>query len=183
MKKIATVVLALIFAMSLSTAAFAGEQTITAVPGDTSFDVMGSYNAGGTVTDKYSVDVEWGAMTFTYNAADTTVWDEASHEYKVTQAEGWSCADKANIVTVTNHSSKAVDVEFLFEKNADIDSNTSTYTGTFDNSTANLAAAVGTTVENAPKAAATLSLDGTLAPEYTSGIKLGTVTVKLTEAA
>lgn len=182
MKKIATVVLALIFAMSLSTAAFAGEQTITAVPGDTSFDVMGSYNAG-TTTDKYSVDVEWGEMKFTYNEANSTVWDEASHEYKVTQAAGWSCADKANIVTVTNHSSKAVNVEFLFEKNADIDSNTSTYTGTFDNSTANLAPAVGTTVENAPKAAATLSLDGTLAPEYTSGIKLGTVTVKLTEAA
>ena len=165
MKKITTVVLALLLAMSLSTTAFADDdispKEINTLPGDASFTVKGSYVAGGTQVDTYRVDVSWGGMEFTYNNAN------------------------GNTVTVKNHSSKAVNVEFAFDKAEGLDT-ASTFTGSFDKEgTVKLESAVGTAFDNAPNTVATLTLDGTLSEQYENqtDIELGKVTVTISEVA
>ena len=186
MRKLFTIVLALILAMGLTTSAFAEDtsKTITALEnGEQSvdIDVTGKYIGDQSMLEVYSVDVKWGEMSFTYNQGDSSVWDPKTHTYDTSATKGWNA--RGNTVTVTNHSSKAVDVEFLFEKNPDIDSAESTFTGSFDVTSTNLSTAVGTDVDNAPQVVATLNFDeGTLAADYTNGVKLGTVTVKLSPA-
>lgn len=183
MRKLFTIVFALILAMGLTTSAFAEDpsKTVTGLEnGEQSVDieVTGTYVGDQSTLEVYSVDVKWGEMSFTYNQGESSVWDPKTHIYDTSATKGWNA--RGNTVTVTNHSSKAVDVEFLFEKNSNIDSATSTFNGSFDVTTTNLPTAVGTDVDNAPQVVATLNFDeGTLAPEYASGVKLGTVTVKL----
>ncbi len=78
---------------------------------DTDIDVWG-YTKDGTV---YSVDVEWGAMTFQY---ETGSWDPDTHT--AATGRGWvvydnvndkvlgDVQDAINRITVTNHSNAAV---------------------------------------------------------------------------
>ena len=65
-KSIFAFVLALVLAMSLSVTAFAAAGNETIKLGDKTIGVNGSYGGDSTAEDTYSVDVEWGAMTFTY---------------------------------------------------------------------------------------------------------------------
>lgn len=188
MKKLTTIVLALVMAMSLCTTAFAtvnpNKGTITTVDdsqqqNQQQIDVTGSYN--GTTVDTYSVDVNWGAMVFTYNANEQTKWDPESHTYVLNSVGGTKAAWTAdgNDVTVTNHSNKAVKVEFAFEKENSVNG---TYTGTFDRNEATLAAGVENKYAEADKVTATLTLDGTLAAG-TTVTKLGTITVRISAVA
>lgn len=84
---------------------------------------------GATV---YSVDVEWGAMTFQYvnGSASDKVWDPATHSYKTGGGTGgagqWQVYDSVNKsvassdqtsinqISVTNHSNAGVKAEFSF---------------------------------------------------------------------
>ncbi len=88
---------------------------------DTDIDVWG-FTEDATV---YSVDVEWGAMTFRYT---TGTWDPETHQMKTdATSTGWevydSQADKAlgdiqheiNRVTVTNHSNADVWAKLTYE--------------------------------------------------------------------
>lgn len=76
-------------------------------------------------TEFISVNVAWGAMSFTYNDAD-----EAN-----SVAEGWTCAEGANQITVTNKGEVTVDAAVKYEAAADY----TAITGTFDSGSATLA--------------------------------------------
>ncbi len=96
---------------------------------DTDIDVWGYTNAGIV----YSVDVEWGAMTFQY---ETGSWDPDTHTAKA--GAGWvvydsvnnkvlgDVQDAINRVTVTNHSNAAVYAKLTYTSEADFGT-----TGTF----------------------------------------------------
>ena len=73
MKKLIAILLSLTFILSVSV--FAVAVTLTS---DTSYetkDVQAMY-VPATSTDKiYSVDIQWGAMTFNYNQGGGGTWD------------------------------------------------------------------------------------------------------------
>lgn len=153
-------------------------ETITAVGGTASHDVKATYradssgSAGGKV---YSVDITWGDMAFTYTA-EAGIWDPATH--KTTDAEGgvWTVDNEGgNTITVTNHSNTGVTAAFSYAADTGFEG----ITGTFDNASLDLATAVGTAVEAAPKATASLSLDGALGSTTADSTKIGTITVTL----
>ena len=123
----------------------------------------------------YSVDITWGDMAFTYTA-EAGIWDPSTH--KTTDAEGgvWKVDnDGGNTITVTNHSNTGVTAAFSYAADAGFEG----ITGTFDNASLNLESAVGTTVEAAPKATASLSLNGALDSTTADNAKIGTITVTL----
>lgn len=117
---------------------------------DTSIDVQG-FTEDATV---YSVDVEWGAMTFQW---ENSSWDPKTHMKKT--GAGWkvydSTKDKAldvtedliNEVKVTNHSNAAVWATLSYASEADYDPDTTgefSFTkGTEDTDTDKLTAASG----------------------------------------
>ena len=192
MRKVFTIVLALILAMGLSTSAFAvtSPQTITNLEDGAKtveIGVTGTYVGSNSTREVYSVDVEWGAMSFTYSDGSSTIWNPKTHTYETLSNVGWT-AD-GNTVTVTNHSSLPVDVEFSFVKNVDMDTD-STYTGKFTDpndenteiKTVQLArATVGTEQNNAPNKIAALKLEGTFSEAHKDELStnLGKIVVKL----
>ncbi len=104
---------------------------------DTDIDVWG-FTEDATV---YSVDVEWGAMTFRYT---TGTWDPETHQMKTdATSTGWevydSQADKAlgdiqhdiNRVTVTNHSNADVWATLTYEGSNDGTNDYTTTAGVF----------------------------------------------------
>ena len=177
MKKKTALVLTLAMVFSLAPLS-AYADMITTGGGTASHDVTATYRAdssggaGGTV---YSVDITWGDMAFTYTA-ETGIWDPATH--KTTDAEGgvWTVdSEGGNTITVTNHSNTGVTAAFSYAADTDFTG----ITGTFDNASLNLESAVGTTVEAAPKATTSLSLNGALGSTTADNTKIGTITVKL----
>lgn len=177
MKKKTALVLTLAMVFSLAPLS-AYADTITAGGGTASHDVKATYRAnssggaGGTV---YSVDITWGDMAFTYTA-EAGIWDPATH--KTTDAEGgvWTVdKDGGNTITVTNHSNTGVTAAFSYAA-ADGFGDIS---GSFDNASLTLESAVGTAVEAAPKATASLSLNGALGSTTADNTKIGTITVTL----
>ena len=177
MKKKTALVLTLAMVFSLAPLS-AYADTITEVGSSASHDVTATYRAdssggaGGTV---YSVDITWGDMAFTYTA-EAGIWDPATH--KTTDAESgvWTVNnDGGNTIKVTNHSNTGVTAAFSYAAASGFEG----ITGTFDNASLNLESAVGTTVEAAPKATASLSLNGALGSTTTDNTKIGTITVTL----
>lgn len=177
MKKKTALVLTLAMVFSLAPLS-AYAETITTGGGTASHDVKATYrsdssgSAGGKV---YSVDITWGDMAFTYTA-EAGIWDPSTH--KTTDAEGgvWTVDNEGgNTITVTNHSNTGVTAAFSYAADAGFEG----ITGTFDNASLNLESAVGTTVEAAPKATASLSLNGALGSTTADNAKIGTITVML----
>lgn len=175
-RKVFATVLALALAMGLSTTAFAAEgtSTHTDMPGTETIGVNGSYEGTGNLTDTYSVDIEWGEMTFTYKTTGDRTWDPETHTYSVTETDGWEAA--GNTVKVTNHSNLPVNVAFSFEKEANVNG---TYAGTMSVTEKQLAAGVENKPTEADFVESTLTLDGTLNALQTTSTKLGEITVAL----
>lgn len=177
MKKKTALVLTLAMVFSLAPLS-AYADTIGTAGGTASHDVTATYRAdssggaGGTV---YSVDITWGDMAFTYTA-EAGIWDPTTH--KTTDAEGgvWTVNNTdGDKITVTNHSNTDVTATFSYAAASDFDG----ITGTFDNASLTLESAVGTAVEAAPKATASLSLNGALGSTTADNTKIGTITVTL----
>ncbi len=124
-KKLLSAVFALTLAMGLSVTASAAGEPVNhdRVPSSETIGVKGYYNGTGTAADTYSVDIEWGEMSFTYNTTGDKKWDPTNHTYDVAEGDGWQAT--GNTVTVTNHSNVPVNVEFSFVKD------TSTYKGEY----------------------------------------------------
>ena len=104
MKKLLSMMLVLVLMMSLSVTAFAANYTEEQ---DVSTTVTATYVAGGAGGTVFSVDVEWSAMDFTYQAPKWAQWDAENHKYTDAVTGGWT---GSGTVTITNHSNVALDV-------------------------------------------------------------------------
>lgn len=175
MKKVLAIVLTLAVLSVASVTAFAASPII-AKGGSDAFNVTGTYVAGSAAATHYSVDVTWGSMEFTYTDASAGTWNPETHEYDGAVAAGWSCAQDANKITVTNHSNADVTVAFSYAPEAG-----NAIVGSFSEPELTLNSAVGTAVADAPTDSTTLELTGALSSENTAGTKIGTVTVTLTD--
>ena len=177
MKKKTALVLTLAMVFSLAPLS-AYADTIGTAGGTASHDVTATYRAdssGGAGGKVYNVDIAWGDMAFTYTAAAGT-WDPANHTYTGAEGGVWTVdKDGGNTITVTNHSNTDVTAAFSYAADTDFEG----ITGTFDNASLNLESAVGTTVEAAPKATTSLSLNGALGSTTADNTKIGTITVTL----
>lgn len=183
MKKITAIILSLVMALCLTATAFATGLTAD----ETEANVTGVYQAGNiTDTDRYKVNIQWGSMAFTFKGqdGDTRTWDPETHTWDVagaTDPAHWIITAKEDQVTVTNHSSKKVDVTFNLVKASDTPNNIK---ATLKNGADNLAnttlpTAVGTTVEGAPSVTGTVVLTGDLPDTYTNPKTLFTLTIAL----
>ena len=105
MKKTISVLLTLVLMLSLSVTAFAA--SATTAPATDSADINATYVAGAAGGVVFSVDIEWSAMNFTYQAAGQPVWDPETHSYSEAIPEKW---EGSGTVTITNHSNTALDV-------------------------------------------------------------------------
>ena len=180
MKKFFAFVSALALALSLAAVpAFAAGDTIDTATGSSSHAVKATYDdgsgsgsGGGTIV--YSVNIEWGAMEFTYTAASKGQWNPDTHAYGEDTKASWT-SNGSNTVKITNHSNAAVKATLSYTAATGFEE----IIGSFDNATINLATAEGTTLANAPTETARLTLTGELASTTTDNTTIGTVTVTL----
>lgn len=172
MKKLFVTILALLMTAAPITA-FAAEDTITDTNGSRNIDVQAKYTNGTTTPDVYSVDITWGAMEFTYSASGTRVWNPSTHQYTDNTTTGWSAS--GNMVTVTNHSNKDVDVSFAYAKASGFDG----VSGAFSVESDTLDAGAEGNVGGADSVSTELTLSGTLASTVTEFTKVGSITVAL----
>ena len=170
MKKLLSVILALVMALSLSVTAFAATNDGTS---DTEITVNGSFVSGTAADEKISVDIVWDAMEFTYAAPSQGTWNPAAHAYEGATEGGWS--DNTPAITVKNHSNVALNATLGFK--ADVAGVVGTFTeasGTENDSVLELATAVGTEAATAPTATATFGISGAA---IDADKTLGTITV------
>ena len=178
MKKVLTLILAAVMALTFVTAASA--QTIN---GGTSADVKATYTNSSTTPEKVSVDISWGAMSFTYTVSGEKTWDAEEHQYTDTTTAAWTAT--GNNITVTNHSNKAVTATFAYAS----ENGYTAINGNFSdaanggnaiaNNQVSLNSAVDTAVNEAPAATVYLNLSGALSEATTTATKIGTVTVSI----
>lgn len=169
MKKFITAILTLALVQSMSVSAFAAE---TNTGGDTTINVEARYAGSSTTVDVVSVDIEWGAMQFTYSESGSRTWNPDNHSYTTSTESGWSAS--GNTVTVTNHSNVDVTVGFRYEADT-----VSTATGRFDIDSQTLDAGVEGKYAEADSVTAALTLTGTVPSTQTEFAKVGTVTVSI----
>ncbi len=169
MKKITALIMALAVVMSLGTTTFAE----TVGTGDQNIDVEAKYQDSTETPTVYSVDVNWGAMEFTYTESGAMTWNPATHTYTDSTEGTWTAT--GNTVTVNNHSNAAVAVSFSF---AALEAY-NTVAGSFDIAAETLEAGVEGAVDAADKVVATLTLTGELDETVTEYTKIGTITVKI----
>ena len=172
MKKLLSVILALVMALSLSVTAFAATNDGTQ---DTEITVNGTYTPGTTADEIISADIAWDAMDFTYTGASQGTWNPVTHAYEGAIEGGWS--NNTPAITVTNHSNVAVNATLGFTAN--VTGVVGTFTeasGTENDNILNLATAEGTTLENAPTATANFGISGAA---IDADKTLGTITVTI----
>ena len=174
LKKITSVLAAAALVCTMSTTAFAADQTGVNT-GDHTADVNGTYQASGSGAVVYSVDIAWTDMRFTYTGAGEGTWDPETHQYIGSPEGAWTASDDS--ITVTNHSNAAVKATAKFEADSGYESTSME----FGNNGATVATAEGTQVSAAPSATITVTPSGTLA-ESANGGKIGTITVSIAAA-
>ena len=177
MKKILiTLTLALAMLVGMAIPTFAA--TVSVNGGTATTDVNGTYTGSFTSTGEVvSVDVAWGAMSFTYSASGTKTWNPTTHQYDENKTAGsWTAS--GNTVTVTNHSNVAVNANLAFAGESGITGKfyTAAENGT-ETSTIALATAEGTAYNNAPNGTAYLIVDGAIKADG----KIGTITVTIAQ--
>ena len=172
MKKIVTILFALVLILTMSTNAFAA--TIENSSGSQDIDVSAKYVDSVSTPTKYSVDVTWGAMEFTYTVSGTKTWDPETHTYTASTQPAWTAS--GNTITVTNHSNTDITASFAFSALTAYN----TVTGSFSSTSLMLPTAEGKAVNDAVLTGKTsLTLGGTLASDITVFTNVGTVIVTI----
>lgn len=182
LKKMAALGMAAALGMTAGSTVFA--ETVTTQGGSTQpHNVTGNYVAGSSSDTVYSVDVQWGAMEFTYTAASQGQWNPTDHQYDSdgTTTGSWTCADGAGDITVTNHSNQKITATVSFTAASGFEGVAGSFTA--DTLTLENAAekALGEP-SNADSQTTTLSLSGEPETEFTDGAKVGEVKVTIADA-
>lgn len=177
MKKFISLVLALLMLSSLSVQALAGSgsDVITDLNDKTDIVITGKYEEGLAAADTYAVDIAWANLNFVYKVQGTNVWNPETHKYEVKdEIVGW---EGKGTVLVANHSNVPVNVGFTFQA----ETNMTGLTGIFTKPTFQLAApAIGAAQADVPNDFTELTLSGgSLSPEQTTEVKIGTITVSI----
>jgi hypothetical protein len=117
-------------------------------------------------TPVYQIQIQWGALKFTYQKITSQVWDPSSLSYTGTSTKyKWVCptdnGTRNDQVIVTNRSNRALTCSLSLDKNtADAVSNV---TIGLENGSYRLDSAVGKAESDLPQEATTVSVSG----EYT----------------
>lgn len=185
MKKIFSILLAVMMIAAMSVTAFAAELPDKATDDAKSKDVTANYVAGESGGTVYKVDIEWGSMEFTYTAASEGTWDPETHSYDGATAASWTCVTDddattvdANEIRVTNHSNAAVTVSLAV---TDVENDGVTVSCDDVLSLATADNGVNGAAGTATTASATVAVTGTLA-ESTQSVKIGTITLTLNDS-
>lgn len=174
MRKFVCVLLTLVLVLAMGTTAIAADSTIETSPGSQDIDVSAKYVDGVSGGTKYSVDVAWGAMEFTYTVSGTKTWNPATHDYVISTSGAWT--ESGNTITVTNHSNTGITASFAFAPLTEYN----TVAGTFSASSVQLPSAEGKALDAAElTGTTTLTLGGTLADTVTTMTKVGAITVTI----
>lgn len=171
MKKMISLLAAAALVCTMSTTAFAADQTGVNT-GEYSNNVKGTYQAGGASATVYSVNIIWDSLEFTYTAAGEGTWNPATHEYDGGSEASWSGSKN---ITVTNHSNAAVKATASFQANSSYEA----VSMTFGNNGQQINSAEDTAYDQAPNLTISVTPSGDL-PADTNGT-IGSV--KLTIAA
>lgn len=194
MKKVTSLLLALVMALALAVPAFA--ETVTPTSGDTSSDVQVTVKQpGDTINNGYYLKVDWEVPSFSYTYYGSTyTWNTDGMYYTSTKngTDGWAAESKNITLKVTNQSDvTTVNCEANLTKDANQPGGlTVTYTKSKANQTT--AAAVVASgkapsdyTETTPGTAGVCDLSGTIAvsgaPSKTA-TKLATITLTLEKA-
>ena len=174
MKKILSLIMALVLVMSLSVTAFAAEGSDDDnKAGDTAtITVSGKYSSGDSAAEVVSVDIAWGAMEFTYKAAGE-YWDAASHTTKTNDNATWSA--NGNTITVKNHSNVGVTASFEFSP-----ATGTNVTGQFSVNSVSLDRAAEGSALDSQQTSVTFTITGGSISADTDN--LGTITVTIAKA-
>lgn len=191
MKKYIAAILAVCMAAAVSMPVLAAEPESLTPPspntnkpdGSYSLGVTGTYvPSGSTATEVISVDISWETLSFTYTAGGST-YDPSTH---LTTSGGGVWSPNRPGITVTNHSNAPIEASMSFAAASGVTTTGRFYTkgegGTYTAITSaveqrlDLATAVGTAVDNAPKGTLYFGVSG--AP-ITENKTLGTITVTI----
>ncbi|MCL2487583.1 MAG: hypothetical protein FWE80_02755 [Oscillospiraceae bacterium] len=184
MKKFLVLALVAMLVLSFGSVSVLAANPIITATGSDSADVKGTYVEGSAASAVYSVDLEWGALEFTYTDAGTGTWNPGNHSYSGGAAASWACDDPGvgDKIKVTNHSNRAVIATFSFapESGADFAAITGAFTGTgITSNAATLGAGVVGQYATAANVTATLTLSGALGSSVNTQTTIGAVTVTL----
>lgn len=108
MKKKMAIVLILVLVFSNSMVAFGS--IVSNANGSDSKNVTATYDATLSGTPKYSVDISWGNLSFTYT--NNGAWNATDHNYGTSGSWDHTEKDEFNTITVTNNSNVKVKPAF-----------------------------------------------------------------------
>lgn len=120
MKKAISLAVALLLTVSMAVPAFAADITSPSTnlgEGSYTLGVNGSFSAFVPADTVISVDIEWTALDFTYDAGAVGTWNSTSHKYENGREGAWS--DNQATITVTNHSNADITAGFSFASTAE----------------------------------------------------------------
>lgn len=179
MKKFfATTLAVTMAAATLGTTAFAEENPTKLTDKVKSVDIQvtGEYIDQKKSEEIISMDVEWGAMNFTYAATQQGTWNPATHQYDRSSEEAAWVGDTTSDIIVTNHSNVDVTASFGFAAAEGY----SEVTGSFTKTSAKLEAGVENAYDDADSETVTFTIGGTMDDTKKEDyIKIGTITVSV----
>lgn len=183
MKKIVTAAAALAMAATLSLTALAAGNSGTLESNNATKDITVNAKYSNTVTEAevISVDITWGAMSFTYSESGSKTWDPSDHTYEDNSTTDW--VPNGNTITVTNHSNVDVKAAFTYTgKDATAPTGSFTYDKTAEaDGSIKLTRGLVNSFATAPAVTATLNLSGALDSSKTTATEVGKITVKITK--
>ena len=176
MKKLLALALALVmvFSATLSISAATDDNDLT--PENSSVDVKVTIN--GTKIHKYSVELEYGSLTF--STTMSTHWDVEEYEYDLGKNSDWTCAEGANEIKVINHSDLPVNYAITAAVSEDGEK-LGDLSISVENASGQVRACTTQDTYGEVYAVATVSVSGAPTQVYVTNAKLGTVTVSVSK--